>query len=127
MRCSLPFAHRAYLCGLGVADATVVRCFHGPIIEEVIFRGAAFSVIYMTACSSRVLAHCRIGLSIVGSSLLFVLCHGRASGVPWMVIFLMGNAYALLRWRSNSAATSAVMHATYNCAIAIAMIHAAGV
>jgi membrane protease YdiL (CAAX protease family) len=98
----------------------------GPIIEEVIFRGATFSVIYVTACSTRLLAHWRIGLSIVGSSLLFVWCHARAIAVPWMVIFLMGVAYALLRWRSNSAATSALMHATYNCVIAIALMHAAG-
>jgi membrane protease YdiL (CAAX protease family) len=98
----------------------------GPIIEEVIFRGAAFSAIYVTACSSRVLAHWRVGLSIAGSSLFFVWCHTRAIGLPWVVIFLMGVAYALLRWRSNSAATSALMHATYNGVIAIAMIHAAG-
>jgi membrane protease YdiL (CAAX protease family) len=99
----------------------------GPIIEEPIFRGAAFSVIYVTACSSRVLSHWRIGLSIVVSSLLFVWCHTRAIGISWMVIFLMGVVYALLRWRSNSAATSALMHATYNCVIAVAMIHPAGV
>lgn len=114
-----------------VGSASPTRLLYGatvgPIIEEVIFRGAAFSVIYVTACSSRVLAHWRIGLSIVVSSLLFVWCHTRTIGIPWMVIFLMGVAYALLRWRSNSAATSAVKHATYNCAIAIAMIHAAGV
>jgi membrane protease YdiL (CAAX protease family) len=99
----------------------------GPIIEEVIFRGAAFSVIYVTSCSTKLLAYCRIELSTVGSSLLFVWCHTRAIGIPWMVIFSMGVGYALLRWRSNSAATSALMHATYNCVIAIAMIHAAGV
>ena len=99
----------------------------GPIIEEVIFRGAAFSVIYVTACLSRLLAHWRIGLSIVVSSLLFVWCHTRVIGIPWMVIFSMGVAYALLRWRTNSAATSALMHATYNGVIAIAMIHAPGV
>jgi membrane protease YdiL (CAAX protease family) len=98
----------------------------GPIIEEVIFRGATFSVIYVTACSSRLLAHWRIGLSIVVSSLLFVWCHTRAIGVPWIVIFLMGVAYALVRWRSNSTATSALMHATYNCVIAIAMIQGTG-
>ena len=70
---------RKLLCGASV----------GPIIEEVVFRGAAFSVIYVTACSIKLLAHWRIGLSTVGSSLLFVWCHTRAIGIPWMVIFSM--------------------------------------
>ena len=128
MRCSFPFAQRTYFLWARRRQRKLLYgASVGPIIEEVVFRGAAFSVIYVTACSIKLLAHWRIGLSTVGSSLLFVWCHTRAIGIPWMVIFSMGVAYALLRWRSNSAATSALMHATYNCVIAIAMIHAAGV
>jgi membrane protease YdiL (CAAX protease family) len=99
----------------------------GPIIEEITFRGAAFSVIYVTACSSKLLLRWRIGLAVVVTSLLFVWCHTRSIGIPWIVIFSMGIAYALLRWRSNSTATTALMHATYNGVIAVAMIHAAAV
>jgi membrane protease YdiL (CAAX protease family) len=100
----------------------------GPIIEEIVFRGAAFfSVIYVTACSSKLLLRWRIGLAVVLTSLLFVWCHTRSIGIPWIVIFSMGIAYALLRWRSNSIATAALMHATYNGVIAVAMIHAAAV
>jgi membrane protease YdiL (CAAX protease family) len=40
-------------------------------------------------------------------------------GIPWIVFFGMGMLYALLRWRSNSTATAALMHATYNAVIAI--------
>ena len=97
----------------------------GPIIEEIVFRGAAFSVIYVTACSSKLLLRWRIGLAVVLTSLLFVWCHTRSIGIPWIVIFSMGIAYALLRWRSNSTAAAALMHATYNGVIAIAMLHAA--
>jgi membrane protease YdiL (CAAX protease family) len=42
----------------------------GPILEELLFRGAAFSVIYVTASSVKSLARLRITLAIIGSSLL---------------------------------------------------------
>jgi membrane protease YdiL (CAAX protease family) len=50
----------------------------GPILEEVFFRGAAFSVIYVTASSVKSLARLRITLAIIGSSLLFALAHTNA-------------------------------------------------
>jgi membrane protease YdiL (CAAX protease family) len=34
----------------------------------------------------------------------------------------MGVVYALQRWRSNSTATAALMHATYNAVIALKML-----
>jgi membrane protease YdiL (CAAX protease family) len=96
----------------------------GPILEEIFFRGAAFSVIYVTASSVKSLARLRITLAIIGSSLLFAFAHTTIIGIPWQVFFGMGTLYALLRWRSNSTATAALMHATYNAVIALAMLHA---
>jgi membrane protease YdiL (CAAX protease family) len=94
----------------------------GPIIEEAIYRGAAFSVINVTACSVAGLAKLRIALAIALTSLLFAWSHSRAVGLPWLLIFTMGVMYALLRWRSNSTAASALMHATYNAVVALAML-----
>jgi membrane protease YdiL (CAAX protease family) len=96
----------------------------GPIVEEVVFRGAAFSVIYVTASSISGLAPWRITLSVTVSSLLFALAHTTMIGIPWLVFFGMGTWYALLRWRSNSTATAALMHATYNAVIALTMLQA---
>jgi membrane protease YdiL (CAAX protease family) len=96
----------------------------GPIVEEVVFRGAAFSVIYVTASSISGLAQWRIALSVTVSSLLFAFAHTTIIGIPWLVFFGMGTLYALLRWRSNSTATAALMHATYNAVIALAMLQA---
>jgi membrane protease YdiL (CAAX protease family) len=95
----------------------------GPIIEEILFRGAAFSVIYVTAASIKGLLGLRLAIAIVFSSLLFALAHTRTTGIPWLVFFGMGTLYALLRWRSNSTAAAALMHATYNAVIALAMLH----
>jgi membrane protease YdiL (CAAX protease family) len=96
----------------------------GPIIEEILFRGAAFSVIYLTAVSIKGLLGLRLVAAIAISSLLFALAHTRRMGIPWIMFFAMGTLYALLRWRSNSTATAALMHATYNAVIALAMLHA---
>jgi membrane protease YdiL (CAAX protease family) len=96
----------------------------GPIIEEILFRGAAFSVVYVTAGSIKGLLRLRLVIAIVLSSLLFALAHTRSMGIPWIMFFAMGTLYALLRWRSNSTATAALMHVTYNAAIALAMLHA---
>lgn len=96
----------------------------GPIIEEILFRGAAFSVIYVTAASIKGLLGLRLAIAIVLSSLLFAVAHTRTMGIPWLVFFGMGTLYALLRWRSNSTAAAALMHATYNALIAFAMLHA---
>jgi membrane protease YdiL (CAAX protease family) len=96
----------------------------GPILEEVFFRGAAFSVIYVTAPSVKSLARLRITLAIIGSSLLFALAHTNTVGIPLFLFFATGTLYAMMRWRSNSTATAALMHATYNAMIALAMLHA---
>ena len=96
----------------------------GPILEELIFRGAAFSLIYVTACSVKSLARLQIALAIIGSSLLFALAHTNTVGIPLFLFFGTGTLYAMMRWRSNSTATAALMHATYNAMIALAMLHA---
>jgi membrane protease YdiL (CAAX protease family) len=93
----------------------------GPILEELLFRGAAFSVIYVTASSGKSLARLRITLAIIGSSLLFALAHTK-TGIPLFLFFGTGTLYAMMRWRSNSTATAALMHATYNAVIALAML-----
>jgi membrane protease YdiL (CAAX protease family) len=95
----------------------------GPIIKEILFRGAAFSVIYVTAASIKGLLGLRLAIAIVLSSLLFAVAHTRTMGMPWVVFFAMGALYALLRWRSNSTG-AALMHATYNAMIVLAMLHA---
>jgi membrane protease YdiL (CAAX protease family) len=94
----------------------------GPILEEVFFRGAAFSVIYVTASSVKSLARLRITLAIIGSSLLFALAHTKIVGIPLFLFFGTGTllrddalAIKLNRNRSSHAAT-------YNAVIAISML-----
>jgi hypothetical protein len=64
----------------------------GPIIEEILFRGAAFSVIYVTAGSIKGLLGLRLATAIVLSSLLFAVAHTRTMGIPWVCVLRNGNA-----------------------------------
>jgi membrane protease YdiL (CAAX protease family) len=81
------------------------------------------SPIYVTAASIKGLVGVRLAIAMAISSLLFALAHTRTMGISWLVFFGMGTLYALLRWRSNSTAAAALMHATYNAVIALAMLH----
>jgi membrane protease YdiL (CAAX protease family) len=94
----------------------------GPIVEEMVYRGAAFSAIYVTAGSSKWLTSARIVVSIFVSALLFALSHGLHLSLRTLLIFGMGLGYGTLRWRSNSTAASALMHLSYNAVIALAML-----
>jgi membrane protease YdiL (CAAX protease family) len=94
----------------------------GPIIEELIYRGAAFSVINVTDAQWQDWRNCASALAIALSSLLFAWSHTGAMGLPWLLIFGMGIVYALMRWRSNSTATAAAMHTMYNAVITLAML-----
>ncbi|HTF66293.1 MAG TPA: CPBP family intramembrane glutamic endopeptidase, partial [Edaphobacter sp.] len=63
-------------------------------------------------------------LAIIGSSLLFALAHTKTVGIPFLLFFGTGTLYAMMRWRSNSTAAAALMHATYNAVIVLAMLRA---
>ena len=104
------FWMHALLAG-GVAAALVIAILHveqtplgqtsparllygvsiGPIIEETLFRGAAFSVIYVTAASIKGLLRLRLTIAIVLSSRLFALAHTRTMRIPWLVFFANGH------------------------------------
>ena len=110
--------------GLGQAPASTL--FYGvtlgPVIEEMFYRGVAFSVIFVVACSFKVTGVWRVLLPILGTAAFFAGSHQTDGLLPFLIIFGMGLAYGLMRWRSHSTATSAVMHAVYNLTIAGAMI-----
>jgi membrane protease YdiL (CAAX protease family) len=85
-----------------LASGLALRSHHRIIIEEILFRGAAFSVLYVTAASIKELLGVRLAIAIVLSSLPFAVAHTRTIGISWLAFFVMGTLYELLRWRSNS-------------------------
>ena len=62
----------------------------GPIVGEVVFRGAAFSVVYVTATLISTTPQARLWSAICVSSLLFAFAHTTIIDIPWTVFFGMG-------------------------------------
>jgi len=80
----------------------------GPVCEELAFRGFLLPLLVP-----------RIGLpaAIVGAALPFALLHGPQYSWAWQYVLLItiaGCAFGWMRWRTNSTAAAAIMHAVYN-------------
>jgi membrane protease YdiL (CAAX protease family) len=85
----------------------VVIAVVAPIVEELVFRGAGFSL----------LAPYGQGTAIVGVGILFGLVHGLLAGLVVLVVF--GIALAWLRARTDSVYPGMVVHGLFN---AIALV-----
>ena len=113
--------------GRGFGTAPLRTLFYGvvfgPLFEEVLFRGALFSVIYVVAGGFRLSGKFRIILPIALSAILFAFSHSAATLLPQLLILAMGACYGFVRWRSNSVAVASAMHATYNLIVGFAILH----
>lgn len=118
------------LAGHGVGRAPVEVLFYGvtvgPLIEEVLFRGAVYSVLQVLTCGWNLPGLLRRTLPTVASAGLFAIVHTGAGPLQLAIIFLMGIGYGILRSRSRSVAASTLMHASYNLVVALAIFAAHG-
>ncbi len=114
--------------GHGVGRAPVEVLFYGvtvgPLIEEVLFRGAAYTMLQVLTCGWNMPGVLRRSLPTLGSAGLFAIVHTGARPLQLAVIFLMGVGYGILRGRSRSVAASTLMHASYNLTVALAILAA---
>jgi len=76
----------------------------GPIVEELMFRGAGFSLLEPFGQWT----------AVVGSGVAFGLVHGLLEGLPIITAFGLGLAY--LRSRTQSLYPCVLLHATFNAA-----------
>jgi membrane protease YdiL (CAAX protease family) len=76
----------------------------GPIVEELMFRGAGF----------RLLEPFGRWTAIIGSGVAFGLVHGLLEGLPIIIAFGLGLAY--LRSRTQSLYPGVLLHAGFNAA-----------
>ena len=88
---------------LPFAANVVVVCAVAPFVEELLFRGAGFSLIAE-----------RFGAepAIVGTGIAFGLYHGLVLGLPILIAFGIGLAW--LRDRQDSTIPGMLLHATFN-------------
>ena len=88
-------------------DLTVVSLIYtviaAPIVEEIIFRGLILS---------RLRKAMSVPIAIIISSLLFALAHGQ---LLWMAYaFIVGCAFAIVDVKTNTIATSVLVHMLFN-------------
>lgn len=76
----------------------------GPIVEELMFRGAGFSLLEPFGQWT----------AVIGSGVAFGLVHGLLEGLPIITAFGLGLAY--LRSRTQSLYPCVLLHATFNAA-----------
>ena len=87
-----------------------------PCLEEAVFRGFLFAALERYHGS---------WAALLGSSAVFAVLHGSQYGWRWQqlaVLMAVGCAFGAIRIQSGSAKASAVVHATYNATLFVAVI-----
>jgi membrane protease YdiL (CAAX protease family) len=82
-----------------------------PLLEEIIFRGFLFKVLWEIGGTK---------LAIPGSAVLFAAPHSLQLAGNWgavLLIFVVGCVLAIIRHRSNSVIPSFIVHTSYNSTI----------
>jgi hypothetical protein len=74
-----------------------------PVVEELLFRGAGYSLLF---------ARYGKGVALVGTAVLFGLVHGLVFALPLLVAFGLGLAW--LRNRTDSVYPGMVLHGLFN-------------
>jgi membrane protease YdiL (CAAX protease family) len=90
---------------LASALRVMAVCIFGPIVEELVFRGVAFSWL-----AERM----QVGLTIGVTALSWSLLHYDYAWWVIAIIFVDGLILGLARWRTRSVIAPAAMHMAYN-------------
>ena len=102
------------LGGVPRPNVLLLASSSGPVLEEMLFRGLLFWVIFE-------LLHCR-GVSksaasvttVLLTAVCFALAHTDRIGIRFFATLLTGITFGWMRVQSGSTAAAAVMHAVYN-------------
>ncbi|HEX2917495.1 MAG TPA: CPBP family intramembrane glutamic endopeptidase [Edaphobacter sp.] len=129
------------------SDVWVVTAFGtllAPVFEEIAFRGflfPAFAIAYDWLCLPKTPAarehwHNTTSLTLASlifsailSSIFFALIHGEQLGHTWVAIFILfcvSLVLTVVRVRTRSVASSALVHASYNLSVFLTMFVATG-
>ena len=86
----------------------------GPILEESLFRGCLLPLLRPSFGPAA---------AVAVTALLFALFHGPSDFAHWASFTATGCAYGWLRLASRSTTAAALMHASYNLVLILAMKH----
>jgi len=86
----------------------------GPMLEEMLFRGLLFWLIFELLRRCRVSKLAAVSATILVIAVGFAFSHGGRTGLSLYTTILTGIAFGWMRAQSESTAAAAVMHAVYN-------------
>ena len=108
------------LGGLPPAHRVLLASSSGPMIEELLFRGLIYWLIFECLRRAGVSVRLAVCLTVFLTALAFALSHNDRNGPRLYATILTGVAFGWMRAQSDSTAAATVMHAVYNLALLLA-------
>ena len=104
----------------------LLASFSGPMIEEMLFRGLLFWLIFELLRRMGLPLAAAVGATVFLTAIAFALSHNDRHGPRLYATILTGIAFGWMRVRSGSTAAATLMHAVYNLVLLlIAMLSGA--
>jgi membrane protease YdiL (CAAX protease family) len=91
----------------------------GPMIEEMLFRGLLFWVIFELLRRGGVRQAAAVALTVFLTAIAFAISHNGRQGLQLYSTILTGIAFGWMRVRSGSTAAASLMHAVYNVVLSL--------
>jgi membrane protease YdiL (CAAX protease family) len=102
------------LGGVPPPNVLLLASSSGPIVEEMLFRGLLFWVIFELLYRRGVSKLAANVTTVLLVAVCFALAHTDRIGIRFFATVLTGIAFGWMRVQSGSTAAAAVMHAVYN-------------
>jgi membrane protease YdiL (CAAX protease family) len=102
------------LGGVPPQNVLLLASSSGPIVEEMLFRGLLFWVIFELLHRRGISKSAASVTTVLLVAVCFALAHTDRIGIRFFATVLTGIAFGWMRVQSGSTAAAAVMHAVYN-------------
>ena len=108
------------LGGVPPAHRVLLASSSGPMIEELLFRGLIYWLLFEGLRRVGVSVRLAICVSVFLTAIAFAFSHNDRHGPRLYATILTGVAFGWMRAQSDSTAAATVMHAVYNLALLLA-------
>jgi membrane protease YdiL (CAAX protease family) len=107
------------LGGAPPPQRVLLASFSGPMIEEMLFRGLLFWLIFELFRRRGVPQSAAVAATVCLAAIAFAFSHNDRHGLRLYATILTGLAFGWMRVRSGSTAAATLMHATYNLVLSL--------
>jgi membrane protease YdiL (CAAX protease family) len=105
--------------GVPPPQRILLASFSGPMIEEMLFRGLLFWLIFECFRRRGVPQSAGVAATVCLTAIAFAFSHNDRHGLRLYATILTGLAFGWMRVRSGSTAAATLMHATYNLVLSL--------